>query len=217
MSVVGPDVRQEWEGRRVSERTALSSEVKYLRPLEYLLNNTPAELEDRVRLSVCDANAYAKTYPEAFPPWAFYEEAAMARCQLLREVARRVVDCGLPVALSRKERERLLDLVSFPCAWHGLAEDGKGFRAVSWETNPFNTSGLMPAARDLWKVLAGEVRLLRCPAPAPGHSNPTMKCGRYFVSGGKVGRPAQFCSDACTKRDSRVRKKVAERQGVRGN
>jgi len=70
-------------------------------------------------------------------------------------------------------------------------------------------------ARGICAVLSHDVRLLRCPAPAPGHSNPAIICGRYFVSGGKVGRPANFCSEACTKRDSRVRKKVAERAGVR--
>lgn len=69
------------------------------------------------------------------------------------------------------------------------------------------------AARGLWRILMGETQIRRCPAPEPGHSDPKRKCGRYFVSGGKIGRPAIFCSDACSKRASRVRKKVRKREG----
>lgn len=77
-------------------------------------------------------------------------------------------------------------------------------------------SRLILATRSLWPILAGEARLRRCPAPAPG-GDLARKCGRYFVSGGKVGRPALFCCENCGKRDSRVRKKARERGGVRGN
>ena len=76
-----------------------------------------------------------------------------------------------------------------------------------------HTSRLVWAARGLWPVLEGKAKLLRCPAPAPGHSDPAIHCGRYLVAGGRVGRPARFCSDTCRRRAAKVGGKVAQRQG----
>lgn len=50
----------------------------------------------------------------------------------------------------------------------------------------------------------GAIHLSRCPAPAPGDW--TRACGRYFISGGHVGRPAQYCSPACRVRMDRKRR-----------
>ena len=88
---------------------------------------------------------------------------------------------------------------------------GAGLHAASgyW----VHTSRLVWATRGLWPVLEGKARLLLCPAPAPGHSDPAVHCGRYFVAGGKVGRPARYCSDTCRRRAAKVGGKVARRQG----
>jgi len=88
---------------------------------------------------------------------------------------------------------------------------GAGLHAASgyWA----HISRLVWAARGLWPVLEGKAKLLRCPAPAPGHSNPAIQCGRYFVAGGKVGRPARYCSDTCRRRAAKVGGKVARKQG----
>ena len=47
----------------------------------------------------------------------------------------------------------------------------------------------------------GTVLLSRCPAPAPGDWS--RICGRYLISGGRVGRPQEYCSDACRVRTNR--------------
>ena len=61
---------------------------------------------------------------------------------------------------------------------------------------------LVQAIRCLGHILwsGGKVKLLRCPVPAPGHSDPKMKCDRYFVSGARHGRPKKYCSAACRSR-----------------
>ena len=92
-----------------------------------------------------------------------------------------------------------------------LGDEDSVVKPTSWWLE--ETSRVIWAVQALWPILEGKTRLLRCPAPAPGHSDPKRKCGHYFVSGGKIGRPALFCSEACCKRDSRVRKKVRDREG----
>ena len=65
------------------------------------------------------------------------------------------------------------------------------------------SSGLLAvAAQGLWPILAGEVELLRCPAPAP---NEESLCGRYLTTRGRRGFPARYCSGTCRKRAQRWR------------
>jgi len=50
----------------------------------------------------------------------------------------------------------------------------------------------------------GAVILSRCPAPAPGDWS--QRCGRYLITGRRVGRPQEYCSDACRVRANRERR-----------
>lgn len=86
-------------------------------------------------------------------------------------------------------------------------EDGVVRTRTWWQEQ---TLDLIRAARGLWWVLHGRVRLLRCPAPASGR---TGRCGRYFVSGGQVGYPAKYCSETCRKRAQR-RRRQGEHNGA---
>lgn len=49
----------------------------------------------------------------------------------------------------------------------------------------------------------GAVMLSRCPAPAPNDREST--CGRFVIGGQRIGRPPEYCSDACRVRAHRQR------------
>lgn len=77
---------------------------------------------------------------------------------------------------------------------------------------PNKTRRLNLAVRGLWRVLAGEAELHRCPAPRRRSWKP---CGKYFVTGATRGHPARYCSDTCRKRDQR-RRRAREESTERG-
>jgi hypothetical protein len=77
------------------------------------------------------------------------------------------------------------------------------FPSVSYQPH---ISRLVWASRGLLPILAGEARLRRCPAPASNKGG--QECGRYFVSGGRVGYPARYCSETCRKRAHRRKAKM---------
>lgn len=196
----------------MSERSVLV--IRDPRPFEsltWLLNATPGQLSYRAYRVVEDATANREHFAHLLPTWAFDKDAVTAQQALILEVATCVVEHGLPIHLSPEKRTALLELVTLPYEHFWWAADGDGWRTRHMSL--LSPSSILKAARDLWTILDGEAELRRCQAPTPGHSNPDLTCGCYFVSGGKIGRPKRFCSDACAKRDSRVRKKVAERRG----
>lgn len=133
-----------------------------------------------------------------------------ALADAVRKVGAQAADGQL--AIGPKEASTLEYLVNCPTEWRCVHPTADRRWAPTTEAESLCYGDLVQAARGLWRVLDGQARLLRCPAPTLGHSDPAKKCGHYFVSGGKIGRPAKFCSNACAKRDSRVKKKVAEWQ-----
>ena len=89
-------------------------------------------------------------------------------------------------------------------------QNPKDFRFERWGpsvvatwTYHRHTSQLVWAVHGLWPILEGKARLSRCPAPAP---DKVRECGRFFVSGGRVGYPARYCSETCRKRAERRRR-----------
>ncbi len=137
----------------------------------------------------------------------------------LREIGAEVVKAGGHANLTNNDR-RLLERLANSAGERVLLLGGLGADGTPRTSMLLTQSRWFLAvsiARGICAVIAGEVQVRRCPAPEPGHSDPARKCGKYFVSGGKIGRPAKFCCENCGKRDSRVRKRVRERGGVRGN
>ena len=201
------------EGRdpRVSERTVLVlRDPKPFDSLTWLLNATPGQLSYRAYRVEEDATANCEHYAHLLPAWAFSKEAVLEQQDLVCTLAVRAFEHGLPVDVSPEEREALLALAALPREHYWWIPDGDGWR-TRHNAHLLTVTSVLGAARDLWAILGGEAELRRCEAPARGHSDHNLTCGRYFVSGGKIGRPKRFCSDACAKRDSRARKLVAER------
>jgi hypothetical protein len=77
-----------------------------------------------------------------------------------------------------------------------------GLVDVSTRYPDSGSSRVIWATRALWPLLTGHAKLSRCPAPVAG-SVSKRRCDRYFVSGGRPGRPAEHCSAACRQRKYR--------------
>jgi len=76
----------------------------------------------------------------------------------------------------------------------------------------FEEALLVQAVRGLADILCmdGKVKLLRCAAPAPGRGS--KKCGRFFISGGKGGRPKKYCSNVCARRWGQRKRREREKE-----
>jgi hypothetical protein len=180
-----------------------------------VLNASPSALRKRVATVVRnnrESGGSGSGAPKA-PSWGYSEADVWERVDLLRTIARRVADNGLPVILSPEEREALYALASHPRGWLDWIADGDGFRAWRSPAEPYGW--LLDAAHDLWCILAGEARLLRCPAPRPYKASWRV-CGKWFVTGVTRGYPSRYCSATCRKRAERWRRagRVAEGEGL---
>ncbi len=123
------------------------------------------------------------------------------------------VECLLPlwedVRLSSEDLDLLLSVANESPQWFDLESVSLGkAREVILATQGYDRdkSHYIGAARALWPILEGKAQLLRCPAPAPDKGG--QECGRYFVSGGRVGYPARYCSETCRKRAHRRKVKM---------
>lgn len=89
-----------------------------------------------------------------------------------------------------------------------IVDPGKGFSVI--RAFHFEEALLTQAVRCLADILwmDEKVKLLRCTAAAPGRGSAV--CGRFFISGGKGGRPKKYCSSVCARRQGqRERRKRA--------
>lgn len=125
---------------------------------------------------------------------------------LLRTIAADLT-AGHPPAVTANQRWALERYAEHPTELF-VWEEGKPPRIAQV---PTNTRRLNLAVRGLWRILAGEAELHRCPAPKP-FGWPSDRCNKYFVTGATRGNPARYCSDTCRARDFRRRKAREERE-----
>lgn len=175
------------------------------------LLNRPREANEQIARHVAErVNADHEHFVHTAPPWAFSAQEVVEKQELLRRLAKRVVEEGLPIPVRPEERAGLQALVAFSFKHYWWAESFTGW-VTRHEVEVPPGAYLCRAAHGLWSILGGEAELRRCQAPAPWHRGAEDVCGRYFVSGGTIGRPRRFCSDACAKRNWRVNQWVAHR------
>ncbi len=130
---------------------------------------------------------------------------------LLRKIAADLT-AGRILAVTANQRWALERYAEYPTE-RFVWEDGEPPRIAQV---PTMTRRLNLAVRGLWRILAGEAELHRCPAPKP-FGWPSDRCGRYFVTGATRGNPARYCSDTCRAREFRRRKAREERKAEASN
>lgn len=137
------------------------------------------------------------------PEWEGSKEQVAT---LLRQIAEDFVKGQTPT-ITKKQRLALRLYAEYPTKVF-IWKDGEMPRI---DDVPQETRRLNLAVRGLWRILASEAELRRCPAPKP-FGWPSDRCGKYFVTGATRGNPARYCSDTCRARDFRRRKAREERE-----